>query len=159
MPGPSVLGLHHIGCVVDSIENRIESYKTSLGSVSVSPVFADPIQRSRVVLLDLPGPGAARVELIEPAEPDSPVAQFLKKGGGLHHLCYEVDDLQGQILWMKSQRAVLIRSPRPAVAFGGRRIAWMRTPDSLLIEYLERRPPGSSQEASRPSSQEDPVVV
>jgi methylmalonyl-CoA/ethylmalonyl-CoA epimerase len=83
-----------------------------------------------------------QLELVEPAAADSPVARFLEKGGGLHHLCYEVDDLQRQIQWMKSQRAVLIRSPKPAVAFGGRRIAWMRTRDSLLIEYLERRLPG-----------------
>jgi len=130
-----------------------------LGSVSASRIFDDPIQRSRVAFLDLPGPGAVRLELVEPAAPDSPVAQFLKKGGGLHHLCYEVDDLQEQILWMKSQRAVLIRSPRPAVAFGGRRIAWMRTPDALLIEYLERRLPGSGEEAGRPFPQEGRVVV
>ncbi len=139
---PGGVTLHHIGCVVDSIENRIESCRVSLGSVSVSQTFEDPIQRSRVAFLDLPTPGAVQLELVEPAAADSPVARFLEKGGGLHHLCYEVDDLQRQIQWMKSQRAVLIRSPKPAVAFGGRRIAWMRTRDSLLIEYLERRLPG-----------------
>ena len=143
MPSPSSLTLHHIGCVVDSIENRIESYRVCLGSASVSQIFTDPIQRSRVAFLALPPSGAVQLELVEPAASDSPVARFLEKGGGLHHLCYEVDDLQAQIQWMKSERAVLIRSPRPAVAFGGRRIAWMRTPDSLLIEYLERHRPGS----------------
>jgi methylmalonyl-CoA/ethylmalonyl-CoA epimerase len=125
--------------VVDSIENRI-----CLGSSSVSPIFTDPIQCSRVAFLSLPPSGALQLELVEPAASDSPVARFLEKGGGLHHLCYEVDDLQAQIQWMKSERAVLIRSPRPAVAFGGRLIAWMRTADSLLIEYLERHRPGSS---------------
>ena len=150
IPSPGGLTLHYIGCVVDSIEDRIESYGVSLGSVSVSQSFADPIQRSRVAFLDLPAPGAVQLELVEPAASGSPVPRFLEKGGGLHHLCHEVDDLQGQIQWMKSQRAVLIRSPKAAVAFGGRRIAWMRTTDSLLIEYLERHLPGSSQEASPP---------
>jgi len=139
MLGPRDLTLHHIGCVVDSIENRIESYRIGLGSVSVSKIFEDPIQRSRVAFLDLPSPGSVQLELVEPAASDSPVAHFLQKGGGLHHLCYLVDDLEAQIQWMKSQHAVLIRSPKPAVAFGGRRIAWMRTSDALLIEYLERR--------------------
>jgi methylmalonyl-CoA/ethylmalonyl-CoA epimerase len=143
MPSPSGATLHHIGCVVDSIENRIESYGVALGSVSASRIFEDPIQRSRVAFLNLPSPGAVQLELVEPAASDSPVARFLEKGGGLHHLCYEVDDLQEQIRWMKSQRAVLIRSPKPAVAFGGRHIAWMRTRDALLIEYLERRLSGS----------------
>ncbi len=143
MANPNGLALHHIGCVVDSIEERIESYRLALGSASVSPIFQDPIQRSWVAFLDLPTPGAVQLELIQPSAPDSPVARFLEKGGGLHHLCYEVDDLPGQIQRMKSQRALLIRSPKPAVAFGGRRIAWMRTRDALLIEYLERQSPSS----------------
>jgi len=139
MSSPSGVSLHHIGCVVDSIEQRIESYRLSLGAVSVSQIFEDPIQRSRVAFLDLPTPGLVQFELVQPAGPDSPVTRFLEKGGGLHHLCYEVDDLGEQIQWMKSQRATLLRSPKPAVAFGGRHIAWMRTPDALLVEYLERR--------------------
>jgi len=139
MSSPSGVSLHHIGCVVDSIEQRIESYRLSLGAVSVSQIFEDPIQRSRVAFLDLPTPGLVQFELVQPAGPDSPVTRFLEKGGGLHHLCYEVDDLGEQIQWMKSQRATLLRSPKPAVAFGGRHIAWMRTRDALLIEYLERR--------------------
>jgi methylmalonyl-CoA/ethylmalonyl-CoA epimerase len=144
MYSPGSAALHHVGCVVDSIEDRIESYRVSLGSASVSRIFDGPIQRSRVAFLDLPTPGSVQFELIQPATPDSPVARFLEKGGGLHHLCYEVDDLQDQIRWMKSQRAMLIRSPKPAVAFDGRQIAWMRTADSLLIEYLERHLRGST---------------
>ena len=159
MPSPGGLTLHHIGCVVDSIEKRIESYRAGLGVESVSPIFEDPIQRSRVAFLNFPTAGAARLELVEPITSDSPAARFLEKGGGLHHLCYEVDDLQEQIEWMKSQRAVLIRSPKPAVAFSGRHIAWVRTRDALLIEYLERHLPGSSQEAGRPPGQEDRIVV
>lgn len=132
------LTLHHIGCVVDSIENRIESYGLALGSASVSQIFEDPIQRVRVVFLELPAPGFMQLELIQPAAHDSPVTQFLKKGDRLHHLCYEVDDLEEQIQWMKSQHTLLIRRPKPAVAFGGRHIAWMRTADGLLLEYLQR---------------------
>lgn len=111
MPSPGGLSLHHIGCVVDSIEERIERYRVALGSVAVSQIYEDPIQRSRVAFLDLPTPGGVQFELVQPATPDSPVARFLAKGGGLHHLCYEVDDMQGQIAWMKSQRATLLRSP------------------------------------------------
>lgn len=139
MCGPCGVTLHHVGCVVDSLEQKIERYKVALAAVAVSPIYEDPIQRSRVVFLDLPTPGAVQFELVQPMTPDSPVARFLQKGGGLHHLCYEVDDMEGQIAWMKSQRATLVRSPKPAVAFGGRQIAWMLTPDLLLIEYLARQ--------------------
>jgi methylmalonyl-CoA/ethylmalonyl-CoA epimerase len=104
----------------------------------VSQIYEDPIQQARVAFLDLPTPGGVQFELVQPSGPESRVARFLEKGGGLHHVCYEVDDIQQQIAWMKSQRATLIRSPKPAVAFGGRHIAWVLTPDFLLIEYLER---------------------
>lgn len=133
--------LHHVGCVVDSIEAKIAEYQADLGAVSATPSYDDPIQRARVAFLELAQPGATRIELVEPLTPDSPVARFLAdKGGGLHHLCYEVDDLEAHIARMKKQRAVLVRSPRPAVAFGGRRIAWMLTRGALLVEYLERKP-------------------
>lgn len=141
MPSLGAQTLHHIGCVTASIEDSIDRYRIALGAATVSRIFEDPIQRARVAFLDLPAQGMVQFELVQPATPDSPVARFLEKGGGLHHLCYEVDDLEASILWMKSQRALLIRSPKPAVAFGGRRIAWMRTTDALLIEYLERGKP------------------
>jgi methylmalonyl-CoA/ethylmalonyl-CoA epimerase len=136
------IALHHVGHVVASIEESLERYRIALGALAVSEVFEDPIQRARVAFLRMPTPGLVQFELVEPATPDSPVARFLEKGGGLHHLCYEVGDLEAQIRWMKSQRALLVRSPKPAVAFAGRRIAWMRTADALLIEYLERGLPG-----------------
>ena len=139
MPEPAGISLHHIGHVVASIEDSMERYRTALAASAISEVFEDPIQRARVAFLNLPTPGLVQFELVQPASPDSPVARFLEKGGGLHHLCYEVDDLQQQIQWMKTQRALLIRSPKPAVAFNGRHIAWMRSVDGLLIEYLERR--------------------
>lgn len=131
--------LHHIGCVVDSIAARVEGYRHALAAASVSASIEDPIQRVRVAFLTLPG-GAPQFELVEPTGADSPVLAAVARGGGLHHLCYEVDDLDGHIAMMKTAQAMLIRRPQPAAAFGGRRIAWMRTRDGLLLEYLERTP-------------------
>ena len=135
MPEPS---LHHVGFVVASIAASVDQWRLSLSASSVSQTFEDPIQRARVAFLDLPGASVAKFELIEPLGPDSPVARFLQKGGGLHHVCFEVDRLDDQIARMKGNRAVLVRHPEPAVAFGGRRIAWMLTREKLLVEYLER---------------------
>lgn len=136
MPDPS---LHHVGYVVTSIADSIESWRRAIAAVSVSAAFEDAIQRARVIFLDLPPEGAVKLELVEPLGPDSPVAGFDQKGGGLHHLCFEVDDIEQQISRMRAEKAMLIRRPQPAAAFGGRRIAWMRTREKLLVEYLERR--------------------
>src|SRR5262249_19087878 len=130
--------LHHIGYVVASIEREIEAWKASLSAISVSETWQDPIQAARVAFLSLPPAGASSIELVEPAGESSPVASFLAKGGGLHHLCFEVDGIEQQIARMKTEKAMLIRRPQPAVAFGGRRIAWMLTREKLLVEYLER---------------------
>jgi methylmalonyl-CoA/ethylmalonyl-CoA epimerase len=159
---PGDLSLHHIGYVVDSIENRIANLAASLAARVVPGIFEDSIQRSRVAFLALPPwePQSVQMELVQPASPDSPVTRFLDQGGGFHHLCYEVDHLEAQIKKMKAQHAVLIRSPKPAVAFGGRRIAWIRTAhDSLLIEYLERKLSGSAQKSGSGAGQKDAVVI
>jgi methylmalonyl-CoA/ethylmalonyl-CoA epimerase len=135
MPDPS---LHHVGYVVPSIADSIDRWQQAVLPVSISEAFDDAIQRARVIFLDLPPDGTVKLELVEPVGPDSPVAGFDQKGGGLHHVCFEVDDIEQQIGKMKLLKAMLIRHPQPAVAFRGRRIAWMRTRDKLLVEYLER---------------------
>ena len=130
--------LHHVGYVVTSIAESIDGWRQAVLPIFTSEIFDDAIQRARVIFLDLPPDGAVKLELVEPLGPDSPVANFNQKGGGLHHLCFEVDDIEQQIGKMKLLKAILIRQPQPAAAFGGRRIAWMRTCDKLLVEYLER---------------------
>jgi methylmalonyl-CoA/ethylmalonyl-CoA epimerase len=144
VPEPS---LHHVGYVVGSIAASLGGWRLALSAVSASESFDDGIQGARVAFLDLPPAGAVKVELVEPLRPASRVAAFLEKGGGLHHLCFEVDNLEQQIDSMKTHKAVLIRRPQPAVAFQGRRIAWMLTREKLLVEYLERavRPQGVHQ--------------
>jgi methylmalonyl-CoA/ethylmalonyl-CoA epimerase len=130
--------LHHVGYVVSSINNSLEQWRTSLCATALNGPFDDPIQKARVVLLVFAKPHSCQVELVEPFGSDSPVGRFLQKGGGLHHLCFEVDDMRKHISWMKEQGSMLIRHPQPAVAFGERKIAWMRTREKLLVEFLER---------------------
>jgi methylmalonyl-CoA/ethylmalonyl-CoA epimerase len=80
----------------------------------------------------------AAIELVEPAGPRSPVTKFLKNGGGLHHVCYEVSDLNAEIQRSKDTGDVMVRVPLPAEAFGGRKIVWFLTASKLLVEYVER---------------------
>ena len=133
--------LHHTGIVVSSIKESWDDWAASLGAVWRSDVFHDPIQRVRVAFLGSGRPGEAQVELIEPNGDKSPVARLAAAGGGLHHLCYEVDDFEGEILRQKAVGSTLIRSPQPAVAFRGRRIAWFYTKTRMPIEILEAPAP------------------
>jgi methylmalonyl-CoA/ethylmalonyl-CoA epimerase len=137
--------LHHIGYVVPSIAEGLERWESALFVRSVSARYADDIQKATVLFLELPD--GVRLELVEPLTSDSPVSGFLAKGGGLHHLCFEVGSLAQQIQHMRRQHAVLVRRPQPAVAFGGRHIAWMMTRERMLVEYLENNPLAVADEA------------
>ncbi len=58
--------------------------------------------------------------------------------GGLHHLCYEVADLEQELADFRLRGAVIAKRPKPAAAFAGRRIAWLITAEKLLVELLEQ---------------------
>jgi methylmalonyl-CoA/ethylmalonyl-CoA epimerase len=67
------------------------------------------------------------------------VSNFLRKGGGLHHVCYEIDDLESGLQEARRAGLITVALPAPAVAFGGRRIAWICSKRRLLMELLERK--------------------
>lgn len=130
--------LHHVGFVVASISNGIEGFKDSMGADWNREIFHDPLQKAKVTFLRTPSPTDALIELVEPAGEGSPVLHFLQKGGGLHHLCYEVEDLDSHLTTMRLNGAVVVRRALPAIAFHNRRIAWVLTGQKLLLEFLER---------------------
>jgi methylmalonyl-CoA/ethylmalonyl-CoA epimerase len=127
--------LHHVGYVVASIDASIAEYRESSGLEWDGRIVHDPLQMVRVTFL---GPeDSARIELVEPAGPRSPVNAFLAAGGGLHHVCYEVADLKAHIELCRAHGCTLVRFPMAAAAFGGRKIAWMTTASNQLFELLQ----------------------
>ena len=129
---------HHVGFVVASIPEAAPGFAESMDADWDGVIIHDPLQMARVSFLRSRSPADPLFELVEPAGDKSPVRSFLKRGGGLHHVCYVVDSLDEQLKLCQSRRALVVRQPLPAVAFGGRRIAWVYTKHKLLIEYLER---------------------
>ena len=103
-------------------------------------IIHDPVQRVRVAFLQPDDPRNPVIELVEPAGEASPVFKFLEKGGGLHHLCYEVTDLEAGLREARSLGMLIVAGPVPALAFGGRRISWVYSKNRLLLEFLERCP-------------------
>lgn len=134
--GDDLLRLHHVGYIVANIEQTIDSFVKSVNGVWNGAIFHDPIQKVRVTFIDTPGT-TVQIELVEPADQASPVSAFLAAGGGLHHVCYEVQDCDRTLTKMRERKAMIVRRPKPAVAFGGRKIAWAITAEKLLIELLE----------------------
>jgi len=133
--------LHHLGFVVASISAVAEEFARSISASWDGEIIHDPIQRVRVAFFFPANERNPVFELVEPASDASPVSSFLKKNrGGLHHVCYEIEDLDLGLQQARCTGWVIAADPAPAVAFGGRRIAWIFSKQRLLVELLERRP-------------------
>jgi len=129
---------HHVGYGVASIAAVAHDFARSIGAPWDGVIIHDPLQQARVTFLRRAGPETPAIELVEPAGEKSPLHRFVAKGGGLHHICYEVESLEAQLDQSRAAGCLIVKNPLPAVAFGGRRIAWVYTPQKLLVEYLER---------------------
>ncbi len=135
--------LHHIGFVVRRIADAVPGFVSSLEMTWDGEIFHDPTQTVRVTFLRHKSREEPMIELVEPASPQSRVYGFLKRGGGLHHVCYEADSLKSQLETVLSAGAIMVLEPTPAVAFSGRKIAWICTREKLLVEYLQRKAAGT----------------
>lgn len=131
--------LHHLGVVVASISAAAEEFAVSVSARWDGQIIHDPLQQVRVAFFNPVDARNPVFELVEPAREVSPVSNFLKKRVGLHHVCYEIDDLEvGTTGSTRCGFGDHVSSPKPAAAFGGRRIAWVISKSRLLMEFLER---------------------
>ena len=102
------LKLHHIGIVVQNINESLGEISNFLSFESTSLPTLVGSQKVNICFLKT---NSVYIELIEPAEPDSPIISFVKEGGGFHHLCFEVDDIQQEIDKMVKKGARLVVAP------------------------------------------------
>jgi len=136
--GANSARIHHVGFAVASIKETGPQFAESIGVRWHGEIIHDPLQQARVSFLSSGAAPAPALELIEPADSASPLHNFLAGGGGLHHVCYEVDSLEEELKRSRSAGGLVVKEPLPAVAFGGRLIAWVYSRERLLLEYLER---------------------
>jgi len=103
-----VLKLHHIGIVVQNINESLGEISNFLSFESTSLPTLVGSQKVNICFLKT---NSVYIELIEPTDPDSPITNFVKEGGGFHHLCFEVDDIQQEIDKMVKNGAHLVVAP------------------------------------------------
>lgn len=130
--------LRHVGVAVPSLGPATEALSTIFGYRVISGPFDDPIQKVSVNFLTQSPEDAAEIELIAPLSEDSPITSMLAKGGGgAYHLCFETTDIEAAVAHAKNNGCVIVSPPVPAVAFNGRRIAWIYTRSRQLFELVE----------------------
>jgi LAO/AO transport system kinase len=133
--GAAGVVLDHIGVAVTSLRDRLPLYAGLLGLASAG-IEEVPEEKVRLALLPA---GRTRIELLEPTSADSPIARFLeRRGGGIHHICFEVDELEPVLAKLKAAGLTIAGAEgRPGAE--GSRIAFVHPRDTggVLVELRE----------------------
>jgi methylmalonyl-CoA/ethylmalonyl-CoA epimerase len=96
--------IDHIGIAVSSLDNALTFYK----AMGIAPTHTETVESQKVKTAFITV-GDVHIELLEPTSPESPVAKFLeKRGEGMHHIAYEVDDVQKALESLKADGLKLI---------------------------------------------------
>lgn len=129
----SAARIAHIGIAVPSIAAALGFYRDVLG---LEPGPAESADGATIVSVPF---GDVHVELLEPRDPNGPVAKFLaKRGPGIHHVCYRVADLDGALARCRAAGYRLV-DERPRRGAAGRRIAFVHPAATagILLELTE----------------------
>jgi methylmalonyl-CoA/ethylmalonyl-CoA epimerase len=132
---PAIKAINHVAVVVDDMEKSLAFWRDALG-IELHELRDVPAEKSQVAFLPLAG---AEVELVMPTTDDSGIAKYLaKRGPGMHHLCLEVDDIEGMMKELKSKNIRLINE-EPRTAADGKKYAFVH-PEStggVLVELYQ----------------------
>jgi methylmalonyl-CoA/ethylmalonyl-CoA epimerase len=124
--------IDHIGIAVKSLDESIPLYRDAYG-MHLHVVEEVPEQKVKVAMFEI---GDIHIELLEPTSDDSPIAKFLeKKGPGMHHICYEVDDVDGTLEEVSAHDVQLI-DKKSRIGAGGKKVAFLhpKSTGSVLTE-------------------------
>jgi len=135
-----ITGLSHVSIAVPSLEAAAKRLKEVYG-LTVGAANVNEEQGVRLAYVEL---GNARIELMEPSRPDSPIAKFLERSprGGIHHFCLNVDDVAATAAGIAARGARVLGEGKEQRNVHGERIAFVHPKDFLgaLVELEERRP-------------------
>ncbi|MBI5966838.1 MAG: VOC family protein [Deltaproteobacteria bacterium] len=132
---PTIKKIDHIGIVVSNLQEAIERYKNLLFQGPPHMEFFEPA-KIELAFFDI---GGVSIELLAPTAPTGDLWAFLKeRGGGLHHICYQVDDIHGVLESLKAQGFKLLdEKPRPGSRHS--QIAFVNpvSASGVLTEYCQ----------------------
>ncbi|MDU0457102.1 MAG: methylmalonyl-CoA epimerase [Geobacteraceae bacterium] len=127
--------INHIGIAVKSLEESLPFYRDNLG-MSFAGIEVVEEQKVRVAMLQI---GESKIELLEPIAEDSPVARFIEKNGqGIHHVAYEVEDVEVAIAKLVEEGVRMI-DQKPRCGAHDTRIAFLHPKSSggVLTELCQ----------------------
>ena len=129
--------LNHIAIATPNLDEATKTYANILGVKISAP--QDQFEHGvRVVFIELPN---TKIELLEPLGENSPIEKFLEKNknGGVHHICFEVDDIDHAILRLKKDGATVLGDGKAKIGAHGKPVIFLHPKDfnGTLIELEE----------------------
>ena len=129
--------LNHIAIATPTLDETVKTYKNMLGVKISSPI--DQIDHGvKVVFIELPN---TKIELLEPLGEKSPIENFLEKNkkGGIHHICFEVEDINSAILSLEKDGATVLGDGEAKIGAHGNPVIFLHPKDfnGTLIELEE----------------------
>ncbi len=136
---PMLTRLHHVAVLVPDLDAALGPFRDLLG-LAVSRVETVGEQRVRVAFLPI---GETRIELVEPLDREGALGRFIEKsgGGGLHHVCFEVEDITTALETLRGRGAKLI-DERPRPGGHGMLVAFVHPASTsrVLVELAQEAP-------------------
>ena len=129
--------LNHVAIAVPDLQAAIAQYRETFGA-HVNPPQDEPAHGVTVVFVDLPN---TRIELLHPLGDRSPIGTFLERNpaGGIHHICYEVDDILAARDRLRARGARVLGTGEPKIGAHGKPVLFLHPKDftGTLIELEE----------------------
>lgn len=132
---PKIKKIDHVALVVGNIDEALNFWRDALG-LELEQIEDIPREKSAIAFLPV---GDSEVELVQPTSNDSGIAKYLeKRGPGMHHICLEVDDIEGMLAQLKAKEIKLIHE-EPVVADSGKKYAFIhpKAAFGVLVELYE----------------------
>ena len=130
-----IKNINHIAIIVPDLEGAVAFWEGALG-LKLARTESVPEEGVDVAFLPI---GESNVELLKPTVADTGVARFLeKRGPGIHHLCFEVDDIEATLAQLRAQNVQLINE-QPQEGHGGRKYAFVhpKSTGGVLVELYQ----------------------
>lgn len=127
--------IDHICFAVKNVGEGIAYWENVFGYRQMTEVVQNSLQKVKVVFLCKEE--SVLVKLIEPVEDNQSLINFVNRGGGFHHLCFRVDDMENQISELKEKGLLMLVPPQPGEAFNNHDIAFMLARYGLNVELID----------------------
>lgn len=127
--------IDHFGIVVKNIKESADFYQKLFGLKRETEIIKDPIQKVYVQFFTTEQ--GEKIELVEPISKESPSYNALIKGGGANHICFQVKNIQEELIKLKKMNCIIVCPPTKGAGFNNAEVAFVVHPLLGLIELVE----------------------